>query len=65
MENSIIKSALLIMRENFSIRELADLTGTDYRNMCAYMSGRKRLPLKIAFFVLDYLGCRCVIFRNR
>ena len=70
MKNSTIsddlrKSALCIMRENFSIRELADLTGTDYHNMCAYMSGRRPLPLKIAFFVLDYLGCRCVIFRNR
>lgn len=64
-ERHIISSALKIMRENFSIRELSDLTGVDYRNMCAYCSGRKKLPLKIAFFVLDYLGCRCVIFRNR
>lgn len=56
--------ALRIMRENFSIRELSYLTGVDYRNMCAYMAGRKELPLKIAFFVLDYLGCRVVIFRN-
>lgn len=64
MEKQIISSALRIMRENFSIRELADLCDVDYRNMCAYVSGRKKLPLKIAFFVLDYLGCRVVIFRN-
>lgn len=64
MRKQLISSALRIMRENFSIRELSDLTGVDYRNMCAYMSGRKVLPLKVAFFVLDYLGCRAVIFRN-
>lgn len=64
MEEQFINYALRIMRENFSIRELSDLTGVDYRNMCAYMSGRKSLPLKIAFFVLDYLGCRLVVFRN-
>ena len=64
MKKQIITTALKIMRENFSIRELSDLTGVDYRNMCAYMAGRKELPLKIAFFVLDYLGCRAVIFRN-
>lgn len=64
MKKQLISSAIRIMRENFSIRELADLTGVDYRNMCAYISGRKELPLKIAFFVLDYLGCRAVIFRR-
>ena len=64
LERALISSALRIMRENFSPRELADLTGVDYRNMCAYLSGRKKLPLKIAFFVLDYLGCRLVVFRN-
>lgn len=64
MKKQIIATALRIMRENFSISELADLTGVDYRNMCAYCAGRKELPLKIAFFVLDYLGCRAVIFRN-
>lgn len=64
MKQQIITMALRIMRENFSIRQLSDLTGVDYRNMCAYVSGRKELPLKVAFFVLDYLGCRCVIFRN-
>lgn len=64
MKKQLISYALRIMRENFSIRELSDLTGVDYRNMCAYMAGRKELPLKIAFNVLDYLGCRAVIFRN-
>lgn len=65
MVKQIISSALHIMCENFSIRELSDLTGVDYRNICAYVSGRKKLPLKVAFAVLDYLGCRVVIFRNR
>lgn len=64
MKKQIISYALRIMRDNFSTRELSDLIGVDYRNMCAYMAGRKELPLKIAFFVLDYLGCRAVIFRN-
>ena len=64
MKKQIIATALKIMRENFSVRELSDLTGVDYHNMCAYCSGRKELPLKVAFFVLDYLGCRAVIFRN-
>lgn len=64
MKKQILAMALRIMRENFSIRELSDLTGVDYRNMCSYIAGRKELPLKIAFFVLDYLGCRAVIFRN-
>lgn len=64
MKNQFINMALRIMRENFSVRELSDLTGVDYHNMCAYLSGRKELPLKLAFFVLDYLGCRVVIFRN-
>lgn len=65
MKQQFITMALRIMRENFSIRELSDLTGVDYRNMCAYISGRKELPLKVAFFVLDYLGCRAVIFRAK
>lgn len=64
MKKQIISFALRIMKENFSIRELSDLIGVDYRNMCAYMAGRKDLPLKVAFFFLDYLGCRVVIFRN-
>lgn len=65
MKKAIITQALRIMRENFSIRELSDLTGVDYRNMRAYFAGRKELPLKIAFFVLDYLDCKAVIFRAK
>lgn len=65
MKKAIISQALTILRENFSIRELSDLTGVDYRNMYSYFACRKELLLKIAFFVLDYLGCKAVIFRAK
>lgn len=56
--------AIRLLLENFSISEAASLLSVDYRNMCAYVAGRKEFPIKLAFRLFDYLGCRLVVFRN-
>lgn len=64
MRKEFINRVKFIIRQNFTIREVSDLFGVDYRNMCAYMAGRKKFPLDLAFSILEYLGCRIVVFGN-
>lgn len=64
-ENYIRAKAIALAHENWNYKELATAFSVDYKNMCAYMTGRKLLPLKLAFDILDYLGCNVVVFRSK
>lgn len=63
-ENYLRSKAIAFMHENWNCKECSDTFNIDYKNMCAYMNGRKELPLKLAFMVFDYLQCRVVVFRG-
>lgn len=65
MRQEFINRVIYLIRCNFSISEVADLFYIDYRNMCAYMAGRKKFPLDLAFSILEYLDCRTVIFQSK
>lgn len=60
----IIKKATDLINENFNIYEAAKVFNIDYNNLCAYIKGRKTMPLKLAFEILDYLNAKVVIFRE-
>lgn len=36
----------------------------DYQNTCKWFKDYKSLPIKTAFELADYLGMRCVVFRE-
>lgn len=57
------KAADLLL-ENFNIYEASVVFGVDYRNLCAYVRGRKVMPLSLAFRIFDYLQCSVVVFRS-
>lgn len=54
-----------LVHENWTIYECAKQFGVDYKNLCAYMSGRKDMPLELCFTILDYLDCNVVVFRKK
>lgn len=56
--------ACCLVHENFSAFEASRIFSVDYKNMCAYLSGRKSMPLRLAFEIFDYLGCNVVVFRR-
>lgn len=64
-EMYIRHKAMSLAHENWNYKECADTFGVDYKNMCAYLSGRKELPLRLCFAILDYLGAKVVIFRGK
>lgn len=64
-KEKFIERVKVLVLENFSISECAELFGIDYRNMCAYMAGRKSFPLLLAFSICDYLGTKVVLFRTK
>lgn len=64
MEQYIISKAICLLNENFNIYEASGIFGVDYKNLCAYVRGRKMMPLKLAFKILDYMNARLVIFRE-
>lgn len=64
-ESYLRSKAITILLENFSISEASALFNVDYNNLCAYVKGRKELPLKLAFKIFDYLQCNVVVFRNK
>lgn len=64
-QSQLINKATSLIQENFSASEAAKLLGVEYRNMCAYLAGRKALPLKYAFAIFDYLDCRVVVFKSK
>lgn len=64
MEQYIISKAICLLNENFNIYEASQTFGIDYKNLCAYVKGRKTMPLKLAFKILEYLNARIVIFRE-
>lgn len=56
--------ARALVHENWSYLEASQTFGVDYKNMCAYVSGRKEMPLRLVFEILDYLGCNVFVFRG-
>lgn len=63
-QNYLISKAVCLLNENFNIYEASQVFNVDYKNLCAYVSGRKTMPLKLAFSILDYLGAKVVVFRG-
>lgn len=64
-ENYLRSKTCALVHENWSICECATQFNVDYRNMCAYVSGRKEMPLRLVFAILDYLKCNVVVFRGK
>lgn len=64
-ESYIRNKARALVHENWSAYECAQQFSIDYKNMCAYLSGRKDMPLGLVFEILDYLGCNVVVFRGK
>lgn len=64
-ESYLRAKAITMVHENWNVRECASTFCVDYKNMCAYVSGRKLMPLRLVFEILDYLGCNVVVFRKQ
>lgn len=64
-ENYLRHKTCALVHENWTPRECAKQFNVDYRNMCAYLAGRKMIPLSLCFDILDYLGCNIVVFRSK
>lgn len=64
-ENYLRNKVCALVHENWTIYECAKQFGVDYKNMCSYMSGRKDMPIKLCFSILDYLDCNVVVFRKK
>lgn len=60
----IISKAIELLETSFNIYEASKVFEVDYKNMCAYVRGRKEMPLKLAFAILDYMDAKLVIFRS-
>lgn len=60
----IIAKAIVLFHENLDCKMASEAFGVDFHNMCAYVKGRKRMPLKLAFQIFDYLNAKVVIFRG-
>lgn len=56
--------AISLLLESFSVFEAAKVFHVDYKNLCSYVKGRKELPLKLAFEILDYFDAKVVVFRS-
>lgn len=56
--------AISLLLENLSIGVAAYTFGLDYRNMCAYVKGRKQMPLNLVFEIFDYFDAKVVVFRS-
>lgn len=52
------------LKENFTAYKAHKHFGVDRSNMCAYMAGRKQIPLGLMFEILDYIGIQVVCFRR-
>lgn len=65
IETYLRSKAICLILESFSFSEAASTFGVDYRNMCAYMRGRKIMPLSLVFSILDYFDARVVVFRSQ
>lgn len=57
--------ACVFVLENFSAYEASKVFKIDYKNMCSYLSGRKSMPLNLAFRIFDYFKCNVVVFRGK
>lgn len=57
--------AISMLLENFSISEAAMIFSVDYRNLCAYVKGRKEMPLTLCFDIFNYLDAKVVVFRSK
>lgn len=64
IESYLISKAISLLLENFNIFEASRLFGVDYKNLCSYCRGRKTMPLKLAFKILDYFEAKVVVFRK-
>ena len=64
-ESYIRHKCCALVHENWTVFECAKQFAVDYKNMCAYIAGRKPMPLKLCFEILDYLGCNIVVFRSK
>lgn len=64
ISNYLIRKACSLCLSSFSAYEASKVFCVDYKNMCAYLSGRKVMPLKLAFKILDYLNAKVVVFRE-
>lgn len=64
-ESYIRNKSRSLVHENWTPSEAAKQFNVDYRNMCAYLAGRKTIPISLCFDILDYLGCNIVVFRTK
>lgn len=64
-ESYLRNKACALVHENFSAYEASQTFHLDYKNMCAYLAGRKEMPLGLVFEIFDYLGCNVVVFRSK
>lgn len=64
-ETYLRNKAIALVHENWNYAECAKQFGIDYKNMCSYLAGRKPMPMKYVFEILDYLGCNIVVFRSK
>lgn len=60
----LIHSACTLLLENFNVYEASSIFDVDYHNLCSYVKGRKKMPLKLAFEILDYCNAKVVVFRR-
>lgn len=63
-ENYIRSKAIAKAHENLDAPLISKIFSVDYRNVCAYLAGRKVMPLDLAFRILEYCNCRTVVFQN-
>lgn len=58
------KSAVNLIKDNFTLYEFAVQFNVDYKNLCAYVRGSKKMPLSLILFVLDYFDAKVVVFKR-
>lgn len=64
-KSQLLRYAQRIAKENFSAYEFSKEFKLDYQNVCKFYRDADKMPIKIAFMILDEMQAKLIVFRAK